>query len=94
MSSANQVLDGPAEFEVDGTQHTATLESPGGYLYCTGSADAVVNVNAGTVETTQPSGDDNIRVMKSVGTLVPLPRTCTSFTFKAAGGTTLQYLPQ
>jgi hypothetical protein len=94
MSSANQVLQGPAEFEADGTQHTATLESPGGYLYCTGSADAVVNVNAGTVETTQPSGDDNIRVMKSVGVLVPLPDTCSSFTFKAASSTFLQYIPR
>jgi hypothetical protein len=94
MSSANQVLQGPAEFEADGTQHTATLESPGGYLYCTGAADAVVNVNAGDVVTAQPSGADCIRIPHGMAALIPLPRTCAGFSFKAAGGTNLQYLPQ
>ena len=97
MASQNVTLNGPYEFEADGTERIAILSNPGGYLINTGSADAVVNVNGdgsstGLVTTAQPSGANQIRVQQGNGILIPLPRTCSFFNFKAASSTFLQYI--
>lgn len=93
MASADVTLPGSSvlEFEVDGTQRTATLNKPGGYLYNSGSVEAVVNVDAGTVDTSQGRDPGNMPVPS--GKSAPLPPTCGSFTFKAGSSTYLVYTP-
>lgn len=93
MASADVTLGGSdvREFEVDTDQHTATLNKPGGYLYNSGSAEAVVNVNGATVDTSQPRDAGNLPIPS--GKSAPLPHTCSSFTFKAGSTTYLVYTP-
>ena len=98
--SSNQTLNGrPCEFTADSTERIATLGTPGGYLYNTGTQDAVVNVNGdgsttGLVNTTAPVGANNLRIPQGSGFLKALPRTCRCFNFAAASATTLQYIPR
>jgi len=91
MASANVTLsDGGSEFEVDGTQRTATILSAGGYLRNTHATEiAYINVEGATCSVTQPVGGGG-RAIKA-GQTCPLPPTCKSFTFKAGGTTYLQY---
>ena len=86
MASANVTVS-PAgyEFECDTTQRLATLVSPGGKVSNTSAVDAFINVDGGTVTTTQPAGASGRSV--PAGSTVVLPRTCMSFTFKTASGT-------
>lgn len=95
MASADQTISGAIEFEADGTQHTATLNSPGGWVYTTAAGDAVINPDAGDISTTQPSGAGSVRLPgASKGQMIPLPHTCRAFTFKAAASTFIQYIPR
>lgn len=82
--------DTPHEFEVDTTQRTATLNTRGGWLLNThGTEAAFVDTAAGTTATTQPAGVGHL-VIKP-GKALPVPITCGSFTFKAAGTSFLQW---
>lgn len=87
MASSNQTLsESGSEFEADGTQRTAVLNVPGGRVTNTGTIAAGINVDAGTVATTQPAGPSGRFV--AVGDTVVLPDQCGSFTFKSAGAST------
>ncbi len=86
MASAAQTLsDSGCEFEVDGTQRTHTLRTPGGRVSNSGNVDFFINVDGGTVATTQPGGDSNLIV--PVGGTVVLPNTARTFTAKATAST-------
>jgi hypothetical protein len=90
MASANVTLADVYEFEVDGTQKTATLNNAGGFLRNTHATEiAYVNVNAATCSVTQPVGAGGMTI--KAGQVVALPAWCKSFTFKAGGTTYLQY---
>jgi hypothetical protein len=94
MASADVTLAGNSthEFEVDGTQHTATLVKAGGYLYNSHATEpAYVNVESATVVTTQPVGAGGATI--AAGKSFPLPGNCRSFTFKSANSTYLIYTP-
>jgi len=86
MASANVTLGNVSrEFECDGTERTATLNHKGGKLTNMGenSLDIWINEAAGTVDMT--SGNATSVRIGSGGSHV-LPPTCSSFTFKANGG--------
>lgn len=90
MASADVTLfPTGAEFEVDGTQHAATLTQAGGWLRNTSSVDAVVSPDNKTITVAQPLAAGLIRV--PAGKAIQLPPECRAFTFKAASKTFLQY---
>lgn len=91
MASADVTLGGSGrEFEVDTTERTATLNSPGGWLRNTHATEtAFVNTTAATVVTTQPVGAAGLTI--KAGQSVALPAKCQSFTFKSGATTYLQY---
>lgn len=89
MASANVTLAGSAsrDFEADTTQRTATLQKPGGTV-TNPSADTVwIDVNGGTVSTT--NGGGSTPVLQN-GT-VRLPNQCHSFTFKTAANSSYPF---
>jgi hypothetical protein len=96
MASADITLPGSSsqEIVVDATQHKATLRRQGGSLINVDAVDAIVNVEAATINsTTKGSLDPGSMVIKAGSPPVKLPLTCSSFTFKATGGTSIIYTP-
>lgn len=90
MASSNQTLSAAgSEFEADGTERTATLTTPGGFVTNTGTVNAGINVDGGAVILTQPVGASG-RFLP-VGATVELPLTCSSFKFKATASTFLLF---
>lgn len=91
MASAPVTLgDSGAEFEVDTTEQTATLNTPGGYLRnMHATVAAYVNVVGGAVTTAQPAGQGHGEIKP--GEVYPLPKRCSLFKFKATAQTFLQY---
>lgn len=91
MGSSNRTIsDSGDHFEADETQRTATMQTPGGIVSNLGSADAWINVDGGTVATSDPLGASGRKV--PVGGSVALPKTCRIFTFKAAASPSNTYL--
>lgn len=87
MASANQTIhDSGLEFEADGTEHTATLDTPGGYVRNTGTVDAVINVINEACVLTHPVGGGNMYI--PAGKTYPLPNDCSKFRFKSTGAST------
>lgn len=96
MASANVTLyDTGDEFEADGTQRTATINSPGAnqYLYMTASGDAVVSFTGATINTTQATQAGCVRLKAGMPPL-KIPNNCSSFVFKAAASTFIQFIKQ
>lgn len=95
MASANVTLgDAGYEFEADGTERTATLQTPGGVISNRGNdsstgGKAGVNTDGGTVVLTEPAGASMAPL--PVGSTVVLPSTCRSFTFKATASCMLVF---
>ena len=92
MASANQTLAASGkEFECDNTQRTATISGvSGGYVRnLDASVTAYLNVDGGTVATSNPTGDSGRSIPP--GKVVQLPATCRAFTFKSASSIYLAY---
>lgn len=92
MASANQTLYASGkEFECDGTQRTATITgvSGGSITNLSSSVTAYINVDGGTVATSDPTGDSG-RSIPPLSTR-KLPNTCRAFTFKAGSSCYLSY---
>ena len=93
MASADVTLRRAFEFEADGTQKTATLKKPGGFVRCLhATVPAFINIEGGAVVTTAPAGDACIELPAIDRCWTQLPGDCASFTFKAAASSTIQYI--
>lgn len=85
MASANQTLrDCGIEFEVDGTERTHTLVTPGGYIKNNGAVDIVINtLGAAIAGVAQPVGEAHVYI--KAGDEVPLPVNCSAIRAKSTG---------
>ncbi len=86
MASSNQTMyGGGGEIESDTTQRTVTLIIPGGVIANKSTVECWVNVDGGTVTTTD-AALASVVPLPANGTLV-LPNTCRAFTHKTAAST-------
>lgn len=93
-SAAITLYDTGSEFEADGTQRIATMNSPGAgnKLYLTAAGEAVVSFTSATIDTTQATQPHCVRL--KAGIPVKIPAWCTAFTFKAAASTFIQHVKE
>lgn len=92
MASANQTLSASGkEFECDNTERLATISGvSGGYVRnLDGTVTAYLNVDGGTVATSNPTGDSGRSIPP--GKVIALPNTCRTFSFKSASSIYLAY---
>ncbi|MCW8128919.1 MAG: hypothetical protein KIS92_00915 [Planctomycetota bacterium] len=86
MASANVTISGSGNggFECDENAKTATLLLPGGVVTNKGLQDAYINVDNGSLVTSEPLGGSMRKIPP--GASVQLPPQCWAYKFGCAAG--------